>query len=221
MISIKNLNKYYDYKRVNQTHALKDVSLTIEDGELTAIVGNSGAGKSTLLHILAGIDDFQSGTVKVGDKELDTMGPMALARYRNRTIGIVLQDFGLIEGVSIMENVMLPLRLGSPMSHGKKKERVMKALDTVGLSDMAKKGVHKLSGGQRQRVAIARAIVNDPDYIFADEPTGALDSETGKQIMGLFRDLNKKGKTVVIVTHDQEIAGACDRIVTVKDGRIK
>ena len=220
MIKVEKLNKYYDYKKDTQFHALKDVDLTIENGEIVAIIGASGSGKSTLLHVLAGIDDFQAGSVMVDDTELSGLKSLSLAKYRNKKVGIVLQDFALIEGYSIIETVMIPLRITKGLSRAKMKEMALEALKVVGLEEIAYKMTNKLSGGQKQRVAIARAIVNDPQYLIADEPTGALDSVNSKQIMDLFLELNKLGKTVIIVTHDMEIASRCERMIKIVDGMI-
>ena len=220
MIKVEKLNKYYDYKKDTQFHALKDVDLTIENGEIVAIIGASGSGKSTLLHVLAGIDDFQAGSVMVDDTELSGLKSLSLAKYRNKKVGIVLQDFALIEGYSIIETVMIPLRITKGLSRAKMKEMALEALKVVGLEEIAYKMTNKLSGGQKQRVAIARAIVNDPQYLIADEPTGALDSVNSKQIMDLFLELNKLGKTVIIVTHDMEIASQCERMIKIEDGMI-
>lgn len=220
MIKVEKLNKYYDYKKDTQFHALKDVDLIIDDGEIVAIIGASGSGKSTLLHVLAGIDDFQEGSVLVDDIELGGLKSRKLAAYRNKKVGIVLQDFALIEAYSIIENVMIPLRITKGLSRSKMKEMAMEALKVVGLDEIAGKMTNKLSGGQKQRVAIARAIVNDPQYVIADEPTGALDTVNSGQIMDLFLELKKLGKTVIIVTHDMDIAEKCQRMIKIVDGKI-
>lgn len=220
MIKIEGLNKYYDYKKATQFHALKDIRLSIDNGELVAIVGKSGSGKSTLLHVIAGIDDFQSGSVLVDDMELNNLKSTRLAKYRNKIIGIVLQDFALIEGYSVIENVMIPLRIVKGISRSEMRKKALNALKIVGLDNIADKMANKLSGGQKQRVAIARSIVNNPQYIIADEPTGALDTENGNQIMELFVELNKLGKTVIIVTHDMDIANRCPKMIKIEDGAI-
>lgn len=220
MIQVTELHKTYNKGKSSEYHALKGLSFTIEQGELVAIIGKSGAGKSTLLHILGGIDSYDDGTYKMNDIEVKQLNNSQLAAFRNGNVGIILQDFALIEGYSVIENVMIPLRFGKKYKRSEHKKLAMEALEKVGLAELAKKDVNKLSGGQKQRVAIARAIVNDPDFILADEPTGALDEATGQQILDVFHELNQEGKTVVIVTHDNNVAESCGRIIAISDGKI-
>ena len=219
MLKIENLTKTYNYKKSNAFTALKDVSLEVEDGEMLAIIGKSGAGKSTLLHIIGCIDKFEKGSYIIDGTDVHSLSDNKLAKIRNEKVGIVMQDFALIDEYSVIENVMIPLNF-SKKKLGKPKELAMKALERVGLANLAKKPVSKLSGGQKQRVAIARAIVNDPSLILADEPTGALDTKTSSEIMELFTELNKSGKTVIIITHDLTVADKCKRKVEISDGRI-
>lgn len=219
MISIENLTKTYNYKKSNPFTALLNVSLEIKDGEMVAIIGKSGAGKSTLLHIIGCIDKFEKGSYYIDDIEVHELSDGRLAKVRNEKVGIVMQDFALIEEYSVLENVMIPLQF-SRKKLGKPKELAMKALERTGIADLAKKPVSKLSGGQKQRTAIARAIVNDPSYILADEPTGALDTKTSEEIMNLFTELNEEGKTVIIITHDPTVAQKCKRRIEISDGRI-
>lgn len=219
MLKIENLTKTYNYKKSNAFTALKDVSLEVEDGEMLAIIGKSGAGKSTLLHIIGCIDKFEKGSYTIDGTDVHSLSDNKLAKIRNEKVGIVMQDFALIDEYSVIENVMIPLNF-SKKKLGKPKELAMKALERVGIADLAKKPVSKLSGGQKQRVAIARAIVNDPSFILADEPTGALDTKTSSEIMELFTELNKSGKTVIIITHDLTVADKCKRKVEISDGRI-
>lgn len=219
MLKIENLTKTYNYKKPNAFTALKDVSLEVEDGEMLAIIGKSGAGKSTLLHIIGCIDKFEKGSYTIDGTDVHSLSDNKLAKIRNEKVGIVMQDFALIDEYSVIENVMIPLNF-SKKKLGKPKELAMKALEKVGIADLAKKPVSKLSGGQKQRVAIARAIVNDPSFILADEPTGALDTKTSSEIMELFTELNKSGKTVIIITHDLTVADKCKRKVEISDGRI-
>lgn len=219
MLKIENLTKTYNYKKSNAFTALKDVSLEVEDGEMLAIIGKSGAGKSTLLHIIGCIDKFEKGSYIIDGTDVHSLSDNELAKIRNEKVGIVMQDFALIDEYSVIENVMIPLNF-SKKKLGKPKELAMKALERVGLANLAKKPVSKLSGGQKQRVAIARAIVNDPSFILADEPTGALDTKTSSEIMELFTELNKSGKTVIIITHDLTVADKCKRKVEISDGRI-
>lgn len=219
MLKIENLTKTYNYKKSNAFTALKDVSLEVEDGEMLAIIGKSGAGKSTLLHIIGCIDKFEKGSYIIDGTDVHSLSDNKLAKIRNEKVGIVMQDFALIDEYSVIENVMIPLNF-SKKKLGKPKELAMKALERVGIANLAKKPVSKLSGGQKQRVAIARAIVNDPSFILADEPTGALDTKTSSEIMELFTELNKSGKTVIIITHDLTVADKCKRKVEICDGRI-
>lgn len=219
ILKIENLTKTYNYKKSNAFTALKDVSLEVEDGEMLAIIGKSGAGKSTLLHIIGCIDKFEKGSYTIDGTDVHSLSDNKLAKIRNEKVGIVMQDFALIDEYSVIENVMIPLNF-SKKKLGKPKELAMKALERVGIANLAKKPVSKLSGGQKQRVAIARAIVNDPSFILADEPTGALDTKTSSEIMELFTELNKSGKTVIIITHDLTVADKCKRKVEISDGRI-
>ena len=219
MIKLSNIQKIYNKGKSNEFEALKDVSLTIKDGELVAIIGKSGAGKSTLLHIIACIDSYEDGKYVIDDILVKNLSEKKLAEIRNSRIGIVMQDFALVDDFSCIENVLLPLDFAAKKKSDRK-ELALAALKTVGMDGMAKKPVNKLSGGQKQRVAIARAIVNKPSVILADEPTGALDSKTAAEIMELFHELNKKGHTVIIVTHDLEIAKQCGRIIEISDGKI-
>lgn len=219
MIEVSNLTKIYNHKRSNEFTALKGVSLCINDGEMTAIIGKSGAGKSTLLHILACIDDYQGGEYKIDGILVKNLSEKVSANIRNEKIGMVMQDFALVEDFSAIENVLLPLEF-SKRKKPNRSELAMNALRSVGMEQFAKKPVNKLSGGQKQRVAIARAIVNEPSIILSDEPTGALDTKTSAEIMGVFKKLNSEGKTVVIVTHDPKVAEQCGRIIEISDGRI-
>ncbi len=219
MIQMQGLNKYYNKNKPNECHALKDINLNIADGDMVAIMGKSGAGKSTLLHILAGIDKFDSGEVTVGKTKLSKISDFKAATYRNKTIGIVLQDFGLIDDYTVLDNILVPLDFAS-ISHKEAQKRAGAVLSSLGISDLRKNKASELSGGQRQRVAIARAIVNKPQYLLADEPTGALDVQTTEEIMSVFKELNDKGITVIIVTHDLFVADCCKRLINICDGTI-
>jgi len=220
MIKLENICKTYSKGKNNAVDALKNVSLNIKKGELTAIIGKSGSGKTTLLNIIGCIDTSDSGNYYLDGKKINKKNEAALSAIRNKSIGIVMQEFALIGSDSALENVMLPFYFDNKASLKKAKELALSVLSSVGMDSMAAKPVNKLSGGQKQRVAIARAIVNKPSVILADEPTGALDSKTAAEIMALFRELNKNGHTIIIVTHDLEIANQCDRIIEISDGRI-
>lgn len=219
MITVSNVHKIYNPKKSNEFEALKGISLIVDNGELVAIIGKSGAGKSTLLHILACIDSYEAGEYRIDDTLVKKLSERKLAQIRNEKIGMVMQDFALVEDFTAIENVMLPLDFAKHKKPNRK-QLAMNALKSVGMDSMAKKPVNKLSGGQKQRVAIARAIVNEPSVILADEPTGALDSKTSQDIMDLFKSLNEQGKTVIIVTHDMSIAEQCGRIIEISDGEI-
>ena len=218
MIKLENIFKTYNLGKSNAFTALKGVSLTINDGEMVAIIGKSGAGKSTLMHILGCIDDFEKGTYMLGERDVTKLNENKRSVIRNEEIGTVLQDFALIEEYSSIENVMTPLYFSKDKS--KKKERAKKALERMGIADLADKKVSKLSGGQKQRVAIARAIVNNPKLLLADEPTGALDVNTSADIINEFKKLNEAGMTIIIITHDRDVADSCERVVEISDGNI-
>ena len=219
MIKLNNIVKIYNPKKANEFEALHGVSCEIADGEMIAIIGKSGAGKSTLLHILACIDNYQSGEYIIDDTLVKDLSERRYARIRNEKIGMVMQDFALVEDFTALENVRIPLNFSKKKVKGKK-EKALAALKAVGMEEYAKKPCNKLSGGQKQRVAIARAIVNEPSMILADEPTGALDTKTSAEVMALFKSLNEQGRTVIIVTHDPKVAEKCDRIIEISDGMI-
>lgn len=220
MIEIKNLVKIYNKGKTNEFCALKGIDLSIEEGEMVAIIGKSGAGKSTLLHILAAIDSYDKGSYLVDGVSVGDLKEKERARFRNQKMGIVMQDYALIDEYTIEENVQIPLIFGKVKGNDVRREKIMTALENVGLAELAKKPVRQLSGGQKQRVAIARALVNNPTFLLADEPTGALDSKTSGKIMDVFEKLNQGGKTVIIVTHDMEVAARCGRVIEISDGEI-
>lgn len=219
MIQVKSISKIYNKGKSNAFQALDNISFSVEKGELVSIVGTSGAGKSTLLHILACIDNYDAGEYYIDNVLIKNISEKRLAEIRNMKIGLVMQDFALVDDFTAIQNVMLPLDF-SKEKCSDKKEKAMAALSSVGMDKFANNLSNKLSGGQKQRTAIARAIVNDPDVILADEPTGALDSKTASEIMELFKMLHNDGKTIIIVTHDKEIAAQCERIIEISDGKI-
>ena len=219
MIKLDKIVKIYNPKKANEFEALHGVSAEIKDGEMVAIIGKSGAGKSTLLHILACIDNYQDGEYVIDETVVKKLSEKKYAQIRNENIGMVMQDFALVEDFSALENVMIPLSF-SKKKIKNKKQKALDALKAVGIEELAKKPCNKLSGGQKQRVAIARAIANEPSMILADEPTGALDTKTSAEIMELFKSLNAQGRTVIIVTHDPKVAEQCDRIIEISDGEI-
>jgi putative ABC transport system ATP-binding protein len=216
MIIAQSLVKTYTLGGI-VVRALDDVSFEIKDGEMVAIRGPSGSGKSTLMHIMGCLDTPDSGTYELGGDDVSRLGKDRLAEIRNQNIGFVFQTFNLLPRMSALENVELPIHYAGRRDA---KERAEEALKIVGLADRMHHEPNQLSGGQRQRVAIARAIVTSPKIILADEPTGALDSRTGEEILALFKSLNGQGRTIIIVTHDAAIAKHCQREIYLRDGRI-
>ena len=219
MICLTNVSKTYINFKNNRYPALRNVSLTIEDGDFIGIIGKSGSGKTTLLNICACLDDFDEGEMTIDGKAISKMNDKKISFIRNDSIGTVLQDFALIEERTVLDNVMLPL-LFAKRSNRKNKDVVKNALHLIGIDDLQGKKVLELSGGQKQRVAIARAIVNNPRYVFADEPPGALDSGTCEEIMHVFYDLNRRGVTIFMVTHDRDVLRYCNRIIHIADGKL-
>lgn len=220
MIEIKNVTKTYG-KKGSTFQALKDVSLTIPNGASVAIVGKSGSGKSTLMHAMSGLDRPEAGEVIIDGVDILKLKKKAVDTFRSEKIGFIFQSFFVQANESCYDNVSLPLEI-SNSKPSQRKARIEEALETVDLSDKLKQKARNLSGGQKQRLAIARAIVNKPSIIFADEPTGNLDSTTGEKVEDLLFSLNKKeGSTLIIVTHDTDLAQKCDVQVYIKDGQIE
>lgn len=218
MIKLTSISKKYVNGKM-KVPVLHDIDLEIADGEFVAIMGPSGSGKSTLMNIIGFLDSPTSGIYELNDEQIDTFQENKLAELRNRNIGFVFQQFFLLPRQNALKNVATPLIYANKS----RKEREAKAevmLKRVGLADRAHHLPNELSGGQKQRVCIARALVNEPEIILADEPTGALDTKTGQQIMELFKQLNAEGKTVIVVTHEEEVAAYADRIIFLRDGRI-
>ncbi|MFB5295577.1 ABC transporter ATP-binding protein [Enterococcus faecalis] len=219
VIEAKNIKKSYG-KNETKFDALKGVDLKVEKGESVAIIGKSGSGKSTFMHILALLDQPTSGDIYLNGKNVTSIRKKVLNKMRNEEFGFVFQQFFMNAKDTVLNNVLLPLKIGG-ISGSKRKKMALDALKAVGLEDKVQNKANNLSGGQKQRVCIARALVNNPQIIFADEPTGNLDSATGKKIEELLFDLNKnKGITLIIVTHDPDLAARCDRQVHVRDGLI-
>ena len=218
MITLTSLSKIYRTDEI-ETVALENVNLTVDRGEFLSIMGPSGCGKSTLLNIMGLLDAPTTGTVEINGTHTEGMKDKQLAAFRNKTLGFVFQSFHLINSLNVMDNVELPLlyrRIGS----GERKRLAKEVLEKVGLSHRMNHFPTQLSGGQKQRVAIARAMVNNPKILLADEPTGALDSKSGEQIMELFQKLNEEGVTIVMITHDPHIASNAKRMVKIIDGEI-
>nr|WP_315116729.1 ABC transporter ATP-binding protein [uncultured Clostridium sp.] len=218
MIQIKNLMKKYSMGD-SYFVALEEVNINVGKKEFTAIMGPSGSGKSTLMNILGCLDRFDSGEYILNGKNVSNLSEDELAYIRNREIGFVFQSFNLLPRMNVIENVELPM-VYSGLSKKERKEKALNALEKVGLLDRIYHKPNEISGGQRQRVAIARAIVNNPSVIMADEPTGNLDSKSSLDIMGIFQRLNEEGATIIMVTHEQDIAQYSKRIVRVRDGKI-
>ena len=218
LIKAKDIEKTYTTGEVT-TRVLSGVSVDVDEGEFVAIMGPSGSGKSTLMHILGLLDKPTKGSYLFNDQNVDNLDDSQLALLRSREIGFVFQAFNLLPRTTVLENVKLPLVYSKkPGNHD---EMAKKVLDTVGLSHRLEHHNNQLSGGERQRVAIARALINNPSIIFADEPTGNLDSKTGDQIINLLSRLNKEGNTIIMVTHELDIAKKCNRLITLKDGMIE
>lgn len=219
MIELTNVNKVYRQGN-QQYHVLKDISLKVTTGEFLAIVGPSGSGKSTLINIIGFLDNHFDGHYQFNEQEIERLNQRQFASLRNQKVGFVFQNFKLITNLNVGENIALPL-LYAGKRRDEINERIEAALDKVGLTGFSSKMPKNMSGGQQQRVAIARAIVANPNFLIADEPTGALDSHNSADIMQLFTDLNRElGTTIIMVTHDDHLAQMCDRIVKITDGQI-
>lgn len=215
-INLKNISKSFSIDKATMVNVLKNINLQINESEMVAIIGKSGAGKSTLLNIIGCLDNAESGEYMLDEINIQNLSASELAQIRNSKFGFVMQDFALIEDESVKHNIEIPVLF----SKNKKNIDYSILTQKLGINNLLSRKVSLLSGGEKQRVAIARAIVNNPKYIIADEPTGALDTKTSSEIMELFKTLNKEGKTIIIVTHDPEIAQQCDRIIEISDGNI-
>ena len=218
MINITDLHKSYHIGE-NSLHVLKGIDVTINEGELVAIMGSSGSGKSTLLNIIGMLDNYDSGSYTLDNIPINNLNETKAAKYRNQFLGFVFQSFNLINYKTALENIALPLYYQG-VSRKERQSIALEYLNKVGLSEWAEHLPSELSGGQNQRIAIARALASQPKVLLADEPTGALDSQTSEEVMGLIKKINKEGKTILVVTHEHEIANMCKRIITIKDGVI-
>ena len=219
IINVKDIKKSYTVG-TQEVNALRGINLSVEKGEFISIMGPSGSGKTTLMNIIGCLDTPSSGEYELNGSLVSKLEDDELARIRNKEIGFVFQSFNLLAKNSVLENVMLPLKYaGFNKSEAVKKSN--EVIDKVGLSDRLAHTPAELSGGQQQRVAIARALVNKPSIIFADEPTGNLDSKTGKEVMTIFKELNASGQTIILITHEESVANQSNRIITIKDGLIK
>ena len=218
MIDIKELNKSYPIAN-SSLHVLKGIDLKINKGELVAIMGSSGSGKSTLLNIIGMLDNYDSGLYKLDSVPIRDLDETKAAKYRNKFLGFVFQSFNLINYKTALENIALPLYYQG-ISRLDRQKIALEYLAKVGLADWAEHLPSELSGGQKQRIAIARALASQPKVLLADEPTGALDSTTSEEVMDLIKQINNEGKTILVVTHEQDIANMCKRIITLKDGII-
>lgn len=219
ILEVKNVSKIYQLEGVT-VKALDGVSLKIKRGEFAAIIGPSGSGKSTLMHLIGALDTPTSGQIFIGSKEIGHLSQAQLAQIRNRKIGFVFQQFNLLPKTSAIHNVEIPLIYAGMSNDEEREQKSIAMLEKVGLGDKLQNHPNQMSGGQQQRVAIARALINHPSIILADEPTGNLDTKTGDQIMAILRQLNREGNTIVVVTHERDIAKQAKHQIKIKDGKI-
>lgn len=217
IIKLEKIQKYYKIGK-EKFHVLKSLNLEINQGDFVMIMGKSGSGKTTLLNSLGFLDTFDDGKYLFNNKDVTNLSENQKSNFRNKNIGFIFQQFNLIETLDVFQNVELPLIYSKNMKKEKREELVIEKLNSVGLSEKIKSKPLQLSGGQQQRVAIARALVNNPSLIFADEPTGALDSETSCEIMKLLKKLNNDGKTIIMVTHDSDLIKYATKVIRLKDG---
>lgn len=220
LIEIKNLKKIYDQGKENEFRAIDGIDIQVEKGDLVAIMGVSGSGKSTLMNIIGCLDQPTSGFYMLDGQEIDKLSRRELVKIRRNKIGFIFQNFNLLPRTQAVRNVELPL-VYKGVRPKERRKKAKKLLDDVGLENKVRHKPSMLSGGEQQRVAVARALINEPMILLADEPTGNLDSKSGEQVMGILKDLNKKGVTIIVVTHDQAIAGQTKKVIKISDGRIE
>lgn len=219
LVHLSSINKIYQISEQLQFHALKDLNLTIKRGEFLAIIGPSGSGKSTLMNILGLLDSPTSGIYELDGQDASRLSENEAARLRNQKIGFIFQNFNLLPRTRALDNVALPL-IYAGIAKSERVQRAQAALEVVGLGDKLDSKPNQLSGGQQQRVAIARSLVNNPEIVLADEPTGNLDSKTSQEIMDLFKKLNKEGRTIILITHEHDVARQAKRIIQIRDGKV-
>ena len=217
LIKLKDINKYYKVGK-EKFHVLKSLNIDIEEGDFVMIMGKSGSGKTTLLNVLAFLDKFDDGSYFFNYENVSNLNENQRSTFRNKHIGFIFQQFNLIETLNVYQNIELPLIYDGKLNKSERENIIKEKLEQVGLLDKIKSMPLQLSGGQQQRVAIARSLVNNPKLIFADEPTGALDSETSTDIMNLLKDLNNQGKTIIMVTHDADLIKYATKVIRLKDG---
>ncbi|HYF81829.1 MAG TPA: ABC transporter ATP-binding protein [Clostridia bacterium] len=219
LINLRDIKKTF-ITSAGTFDALKGISLTVDKGEFVSVIGKSGSGKSTLMNMISGIDKPSSGEILIGERIIHSMSENQVSKWRGINVGVIFQFFQLLPTLSVIENIMLPMDFCNTFHVSQRKERAFSLLKQVGIDDQAYKFPTALSGGQQQRVAIARALSNDPPIILADEPTGNLDTATANDVFSIFNELVRSGKTLIIVTHDQDIAGQCSRTIKLADGQI-
>ena len=220
ILEARSMNKKVELGKDNELHILKDINLEIEEGEFVSVMGPSGSGKSTLLYNVSGMDRLTSGSVKLKGLEIGSLKEEELAKIRRSNMGFIFQDINLLKNLSLIDNVMFPALVSKGADKNAVNQKAKKLLEMTGIGELADNNITQASGGQLQRVGICRALINDPDIIFADEPTGALDSRSAVEIMSILAEINKKGTTVMLVTHDVKVAARTERILYMVDGNI-
>ena len=220
ILEARSMNKKVELGKDNELHILKDVNLEIKEGEFVSVMGPSGSGKSTLLYNVSGMDRLTSGSVKLKGREIGSLKEEELAKIRRSNMGFIFQDINLLKNLSLIDNVMFPALVSKGGDKNAVNQKAKKLLEMTGIGELADNNITQASGGQLQRVGICRALINDPDIIFGDEPTGALDSKSAVEIMSILAEINKKGTTVMLVTHDAKVAAKTERVLYMVDGNI-